>query len=176
MDFSLVLVQRDGSMRELPLQQRSRVVFGRQADCQVRLPDAAVSRQHCELVLDSGTPVLKDLGSSNGTYVNRRRVSQTELAAGDLIAIGPFVFVVRIGGEPATVVAADVLEAGAMADPAPSGTTPLAAPGGSDKAARAAKPQASGFEREPATRVPDPDDSDEFDFDFLDDDKDAPKL
>ena len=84
--------------------------MGRQADAQIRLPDPGVSRQHCEIQLDAARPTIKDLGSSNGTYVNRRRVSQTELSAGDVLSIGPFVFVFRVDGEPSNIDTEEVLE------------------------------------------------------------------
>lgn len=168
LETSLVLVSRDGTQREVPL-KKSRIVIGRQADATMRLPDPNISRQHCELQLDSGRPVLKDLGSSNGTYVNRRRISQTELSAGDTISIGPFLFVVKIDGEPGAIDSEEVLE-----DAVPVGTA--AAPAAPPAAAAKPAPRKDTLPtREPATRTPDPDDSDEFNFDFLDE-KDEPKL
>ena len=166
MEISLILVTREGTQREIPL-KKSHVVIGRQSDCQIRLPDAGVSRQHCELLLDSGRPVLKDLGSSNGTHVNRQRISQAELSAGDVLTIGPFVFVVRIDGNPASVDTEEALEDGTLSPPS---TLPASA-----KAAPAKGPAAASPARPPLAGSGDPDDSDEFDFDFLDE-KDEPKL
>ena len=163
LETSLVLVNRDGSQREIPL-KKARFVVGRQADCQIRLPDPGVSRQHCEIQLDAARPTIKDLGSSNGTYVNRRRVSQTELSAGDTLSIGPFLFVFRIDGEPARIDAEEVLE----------DAVEVAAPAKAPSVATTGQ-QAPVAGHEPPTRVPDPDDSDEFEFDFLDE-KDSPKL
>ncbi|HEX8876416.1 MAG TPA: FHA domain-containing protein [Phycisphaerales bacterium] len=168
METSLVLINTDGSQREVPL-KKARVIIGRQADATMRLPDPNVSRQHCELQLDAGRPVLKDLGSSNGTYVNRRRISQTELSAGDTISIGPFLFVVKIDGEPGKIDSEEVLE-----DAVAVGSAPAPAP--SPKSSTKPAPRMESLtQREPPTRTPDPDDSDEFNFDFLDE-KDEPKL
>jgi pSer/pThr/pTyr-binding forkhead associated (FHA) protein len=68
------------------------VYIGRAAGSAVRIDDASVSRVHCSLALRStGEVVLCDLGSSNGTRVNGRIVSQGEarlLAAGDTITVG----------------------------------------------------------------------------------------
>ncbi len=114
MAVSLVLVRRDKSQVEVPVRHASEII-GRHTDCKIRIPDASVSRQHCELSIKEGKVVLRDLGSSNGTYVNRRRISQTELAPGDLLAIGKFVFVVRVDGRPATIDAGEALEDGAVA-------------------------------------------------------------
>jgi pSer/pThr/pTyr-binding forkhead associated (FHA) protein len=169
LETSLVLINSDGSQREVAL-KKARVIIGRQADATMRLPDPNVSRQHCELQLDAGRPVLKDLGSSNGTYVNRRRISQTELSAGDTISIGPFLFVVKIDGEPGKIDSEEVLEDAAAVGTANAAPTP--AP---KAAAKPAPRQESLTQREPPTRTPDPDDSDEFNFDFLDE-KDEPKL
>ncbi|MBX3389904.1 MAG: FHA domain-containing protein [Phycisphaeraceae bacterium] len=166
METSLILVNRDGTQREIPL-KKARFIVGRQADCQIRLPDPGVSRQHCEIQIDAAKPIIKDLGSSNGTYVNRRRVSQTELAAGDTLSIGPFVFVFRVDGEPSNIDVEEVLE----------DAVGIAAPGNAPHSAQnhADEPAAPPAGQEPPTRIPDPDDSDEFEFDFLDED-DSPKL
>ncbi len=166
METSLILVNRDGTQREIPL-KRARFIVGRQADCQIRLPDPGVSRQHCEIQIDAAKPIVKDLGSSNGTFVNRRRVSQTELVAGDTLSIGPFLFVFRVDGEPANIDTEEALE----------DAVEVSSPG---KAPSTAKnhvdaPSAPAAGHEPPTRIPDPDDSDEFEFDFLDED-DSPKL
>lgn len=67
-----------------------RVVVGRSRECDVRVEDVNVSRRHFELVRESpGTWVVADLGSTNGTDVNGRRVSgRARLADGDRITIG----------------------------------------------------------------------------------------
>ena len=67
-----------------------RVVVGRSRECDVRLDDGNVSRRHFELgrTEDSGWAVV-DLGSTNGTEVNGRRITRrTPLDDGDRIAIG----------------------------------------------------------------------------------------
>jgi pSer/pThr/pTyr-binding forkhead associated (FHA) protein len=43
---------------------------------------------------------IRDLGSSNGTYLNQERVDEAKLSAGDLVAIGSLVFLVQIDGSP----------------------------------------------------------------------------
>ena len=62
--------------------------IGRATDAEVRLADSGVSRQHAEIRLTGGGAMLVDLGSTNGTMVNGRRVGQVELADGDRITIG----------------------------------------------------------------------------------------
>jgi pSer/pThr/pTyr-binding forkhead associated (FHA) protein len=47
-----------------------------------------VSRRHAELRIVDGRWILRDLGSSNGTWVNGRRVMEAEVAAGDDVSLG----------------------------------------------------------------------------------------
>jgi pSer/pThr/pTyr-binding forkhead associated (FHA) protein len=68
----------------------SRVVVGRSRECDVRIDDGNVSRRHCEVAQESPTAwVVADLGSTNGTEVNGRKVSRrTRLDDGDRITVG----------------------------------------------------------------------------------------
>jgi hypothetical protein len=63
-------------------------LIGRSRRCDVVLTDPNVSRQHAELRLTGSQVVLRDLGSTNGTRVNRRAVSQVVLQPGDRIEVG----------------------------------------------------------------------------------------
>ena len=75
--------------RVVPLSS-SRVVVGRSRECDVRVDDGNVSRRHFELVQDGPTAwAVVDLGSTNGTEVNGRRIrGKTRVDDGDRIAIG----------------------------------------------------------------------------------------
>ncbi|MBL0180990.1 MAG: FHA domain-containing protein [Chitinophagaceae bacterium] len=65
-------------------------IIGRDAGNQIVLDDKLVSRHHAQLtVLDNGQVMIKDLGSSNGTFVNGNRVTETNLNAGDIVKCGP---------------------------------------------------------------------------------------
>lgn len=166
MEVSLVLIGKNGSQREIAL-KKPRIVIGRQTDCQVRIPLASVSRQHCEVRMDGGKPVIQDLKSRNGTYVNRKRVESAALAAGDLVNIGPFVFVVRVGGQPKQIDGRKAMEGGMIpADAAAlaDGGTQTALSGAGDK-------RSSGL----LEGLSDLSDSSIVEFDFTDED-DAPKL
>ena len=72
-------------------------VLGRGATAQVRLDDKAVSREHCRIWWDGQRAVLQDLGSTNGTSVNGERVSEWQLADGDVINLGQSLVIVRFG-------------------------------------------------------------------------------
>ena len=70
--------------------------LGRGSDTDIRVEDPGASRNHCEIVL--GQPVLvRDLNSTNGTYINGQRISQAELADGTVIMIGTTQLVFRSG-------------------------------------------------------------------------------
>jgi pSer/pThr/pTyr-binding forkhead associated (FHA) protein len=64
------------------------VLIGRDRGCGVVLDDITVSRQHAELRREGSAFVLSDLGSLNGTYLNRTPVESAVLHDGDTIWIG----------------------------------------------------------------------------------------
>lgn len=67
------------------------VAIGREPSSEVFLDDVTVSRRHAEVHVGDARVVLRDLGSLNGTYVNRRRIESDEpLESGDEIQIGKF--------------------------------------------------------------------------------------
>jgi hypothetical protein len=66
----------------------ARVVIGRSSACQLVLGDDTVSRRHAELFVDEGRWVLRDLGSSNGSWVNGRRIVEAEVRPGDVLHLG----------------------------------------------------------------------------------------
>ena len=115
MDVSLVMVKGDGSSKEIKL-TASGSVIGRDEHAKIRIPIASISRRHCELTWDEDEVTVKDLGSSNGTFVNSKRVREAELAPGDLLAVGPVVFVVRIDGFPKEIDAKDAYAAGVIGE------------------------------------------------------------
>lgn len=68
-----------------------RITIGRDAASDIFLDDVTVSRNHAVVLLAEGSVTLQDLGSLNGTYVNRRRIDADErLADGDELQIGKF--------------------------------------------------------------------------------------
>ena len=99
MNISLVMFREDGSKRVFPL-DRGSTTIGRKDDCNIRIPIAVVSRHHAEIVVDEDGVVLKDLGASNGTYLNNERVEEKEVDPGDQIMIGPVVFILQVDGKP----------------------------------------------------------------------------
>ena len=72
---------------------------GRSPDSDVFLDDVTVSRRHAEIRRQQDGWYVHDLGSLNGTYVNRERVEMTKLASGDELQIGRFKLVFFAAGE-----------------------------------------------------------------------------
>jgi pSer/pThr/pTyr-binding forkhead associated (FHA) protein len=71
---------------------------GRHPDSDIFLDDVTVSRRHAELRRgEDGRFVIHDVGSLNGTYVNRRRVEESLLANGDELQIGKFRLTYYVG-------------------------------------------------------------------------------
>ncbi|MDJ1371249.1 FhaA domain-containing protein [Gulosibacter molinativorax] len=70
-----------------PLHQGSNVI-GRGSDAQITIDDGGASRRHAEVVWDGQRAGVRDLGSTNGTKLNGRRVAQAALEPDSLIEIG----------------------------------------------------------------------------------------
>src|SRR5512135_1051292 len=88
MDFELVVIRGRSTNQALKLSHGITTV-GRHDGCQLRIKASQVSRRHCELFEKGGVLLVRDLGSSNGTYVNGKRIQeQRVLGPGDEIMIG----------------------------------------------------------------------------------------
>ena len=74
--------------RLLPDVVGAQLVIGRSSACQIVLGDDTVSRRHAELRFRDGRWLLRDLDSSNGTFVNGRLVTEAEVRRGDVIHLG----------------------------------------------------------------------------------------
>jgi pSer/pThr/pTyr-binding forkhead associated (FHA) protein len=72
-------------------------LVGRGSDCDIFLGDVTVSRHHARFGVDGDSLRVRDLGSTNGTYVNGSWVDGFALSAGDEIIIGKFHLVVARG-------------------------------------------------------------------------------
>jgi pSer/pThr/pTyr-binding forkhead associated (FHA) protein len=64
--------------------------LGRHPESEIFLDDITVSRRHAEVFRTSSGYTVKDVGSLNGTYVNRERIDEAVLASGDELQVGKF--------------------------------------------------------------------------------------
>ena len=70
---------------------------GRHPDSDIFLDDVTVSRKHAVFERQGNTFVVRDVGSLNGTYVNRERIDEARLQTGDEVQIGKFRLVFYAG-------------------------------------------------------------------------------
>src|SRR5260370_11812049 len=78
----------DGKWLQFPLGVRA--TLGRHPDNAVRLADREVSKEHASIERLGSQFLLRDLGSSNGTFVNGRRIRELKLKGGDEVVLGNF--------------------------------------------------------------------------------------
>lgn len=71
--------------------------IGRHPDSDIFLDDITVSRRHAEIRRNVSAFSLNDVGSLNGTYVNRERVEEADLHSGDEIQVGKFKLIFLAG-------------------------------------------------------------------------------
>lgn len=159
---ALIRIKSDGTATTVRLTKPESII-GRQTDCQVRIPVAEVSRQHCRLTREGeGGLWVEDLGSRNGTLVNGRPIEgRTQLQPGDSLTAGPLTFVVQINGTPSEDEASATRLGQRSATPADEHKTQPTI-------------QSGLLEAEGLSAPGDPDGSSviDFDFDFDDDDED----
>ncbi len=75
-----------------------RITIGRRTSCTITIPDRTMSGEHCQVLLRDGKLYIRDLQSTNGTYLNRStsRVNEEELKSGDILRMGSVRSRVRI--------------------------------------------------------------------------------
>jgi NADPH-dependent 2,4-dienoyl-CoA reductase/sulfur reductase-like enzyme/CRP-like cAMP-binding protein/Fe-S-cluster-containing hydrogenase component 2 len=86
---SLIIINADSVPRTVSLAHRPRFIVGRSKECDIPLPDAAVSRTHAEIFSAPDGFYIRDLDSSNGVFVNKIKINNAyHLAHGDRVVIG----------------------------------------------------------------------------------------
>jgi ABC-type multidrug transport system ATPase subunit/ABC-type multidrug transport system permease subunit len=78
------------SLGELDLTSQANILIGRDPKAFLHLNHPTVSYHHAQIIQQDGKLVIKDLNSTNGTFVNGQRITQAVLKSGDHIQIGPF--------------------------------------------------------------------------------------
>jgi pSer/pThr/pTyr-binding forkhead associated (FHA) protein len=97
MGQALLVVQRGPNAGSKFLIDKDLTTAGRHPESDIFLDDVTVSRRHAEFRREDGRFVIRDVGSLNGTYVNRQRIEETQLANGDELQIGKFKLTFYVG-------------------------------------------------------------------------------
>jgi hypothetical protein len=86
-----LVVRSGGGIAGQPFQPgEGRTLVGRSPECDIFLDDVTVSRRHAEILREGDEFTIRDLGSLNGTYVNRKRIESTALENDDEVQIGKY--------------------------------------------------------------------------------------
>ena len=88
MRFELVVRAGKEPGRTVALSTGEAITLGRLKGCDVVVDDEAASRRHCTITGRDGACVVTDLQSANGTFLNERRITASDLSKGDKIRIG----------------------------------------------------------------------------------------
>jgi general secretion pathway protein A len=99
---------------------RGRMMIGRAADADLRIDDRTISRHHCQIICTDEHSVIQDLNSTNGIYVDERRVRRHLLRDGDDFLLGAYQFIysdLRTPAESARAVRAAVSGSGELSEP-----------------------------------------------------------
>jgi hypothetical protein len=94
---ALLVVKRGPNAGSRFLLDRDVTTAGRHPDSDIFLDDVTVSRRHVEFRREGGVFSVYDVGSLNGTYVNRERIDSAALTGGDEVQIGKFRLVFLLG-------------------------------------------------------------------------------
>ncbi len=95
-----LLVVRGANVGTHYLVRETKQRLGRDSHCDVHLEDSEASRTHAEIDFVDGKYVLRDLGSSNGTFVNGVRIEEHTLCIGDRVQIGKRLLLFRLEFRP----------------------------------------------------------------------------
>jgi pilus assembly protein CpaF len=100
--FSVIVHEKGGTERRETFQS-DELTVGRVQGNELMLPKGNVSKRHARLLYRDGRFIVTDLNSTNGTYVNRRKITQaTIVREGDRIYIGDFVLRIEMTSAPAS--------------------------------------------------------------------------
>ncbi|MEQ8887844.1 MAG: FHA domain-containing protein, partial [Sandaracinaceae bacterium] len=101
--FAVVITEKGGAQRRLDF-DKNEVTIGRVQGNDIILPKGNVSKRHSRIVLKDNRFIVVDLKSTNGTYVNGRKItSPLVVKAGDKIYIGDFILTLEEGAGAAAV-------------------------------------------------------------------------
>jgi pSer/pThr/pTyr-binding forkhead associated (FHA) protein len=88
MSFRIEFFEGPHEGESYPLDPSQGMILGRSPSNGVYLRDRNVSRAHCLMRIEGEECIIEDLGSTNGTFVNGERITETTLKPGDVVRVG----------------------------------------------------------------------------------------
>jgi pSer/pThr/pTyr-binding forkhead associated (FHA) protein len=99
--MSKLVVLTEGFAGRILELKADRTTIGRLEDNAFALAEASVSSHHCEVLLRSGEVVVKDLNSTNGTFINGQKITESVLKPGQTLRLGQIELRLENGSPPA---------------------------------------------------------------------------
>lgn len=110
MNWELRIIEGQAAGYSKVVTKPERLLVGRDASCDLCIPDPLLSRQHCLLEFNVNELKLTDLGSRNGTFVNGQKIQEIRINTNDKIRVGKHIMEIipaeAVAGEEAPVTAA----------------------------------------------------------------------
>lgn len=122
MKIRLELVHKSAKVKKVVL--KADTIIGRSTECALRIASNEISRQHCKICLTEDGVTVRDLGSSNGTFVNGYQLeadTDYEIAPDSELSLGGVKFIVRFNEPEVKVMEGDGLGSTVDLKPNPSG-------------------------------------------------------
>ena len=82
--------------------EKVEITIGRNPNCDIHIDNLGVSKRHAKIYKQDGAYVVKDLNSTNGTYVNNKRVARAIINNNDEIHIGKHSLIVGMNAQKST--------------------------------------------------------------------------
>jgi len=102
MNVRLVMFTQNGERRDFEIHE-GKTTIGRNGECGIQIKLGVVSRRHCQVIVRKDKVKVRELGSSNGTFVNNRRIQEVTIGAGETLTVGPVIFTLVIDDMPADI-------------------------------------------------------------------------
>ena len=89
MSATVTVIFGGQEQKTIPL-DKPKLVVGREPTCEIHIDNLGISRQHCAFAARGEAFVVQDMGSSNGTFVNGRKITEHFLNDADEVVIGKY--------------------------------------------------------------------------------------
>jgi hypothetical protein len=92
----ILLLTTEQQVHAFELSPARRIAIGRHDSNDLQLASRTVSNFHAEIIHEDGELVLRDLGSTNGTFVNDEAINEARLKIGDRLRVGNYILMVHL--------------------------------------------------------------------------------